>query len=76
MRAMPRYAIPGTRSERRGRAGLQREEPHAGVRWRSADRCLYCYGPLTNGRAVCSDECDDGLWAICPTTDGELFEPA
>jgi hypothetical protein len=37
-------------------------------------RCLYCTARLTNGRAVCSDECDHGWWQICPTIDGELYE--
>jgi hypothetical protein len=37
--------------------------------------CCYCYGP-TNGEPVCSDQCDQGAWAICPTTDGELWQPS
>jgi hypothetical protein len=38
--------------------------------------CLFCLGPLPNGREVCSDECDEGWWRICPTIDGELYEAA
>jgi hypothetical protein len=24
--------------------------------------CAYCRGPLANGSAVCSEECDEGWW--------------
>jgi hypothetical protein len=42
--------------------------PHPGF-------CLFCLGPPTNGAAVCSAKCDDGWWRICPTIDGDLWEP-
>jgi hypothetical protein len=29
--------------------------------------------PLTNGAAVCSPECDELAWRLCPTVDGELY---
>jgi hypothetical protein len=35
--------------------------------------CLYCRGPLANGRAVCSDACNQGWWQVVPTIDGELW---
>jgi hypothetical protein len=57
-----RFGEPLTREERR----LLARSPHR-------RRCLYCLGPLANGRAVCSDACDDGWWAIVPTLSGELW---
>ena len=40
---------------------------------RAEQLCLYCRGPLTNGLAVCSEECDQNWWNLVPTLDGELF---
>jgi hypothetical protein len=59
------------RDERRARA----RGNGAPVATAAATRCLYCYGLLTNGSAVCGEECDSGWWAIVPTRDGELYEP-
>jgi hypothetical protein len=38
--------------------------------------CLGCLAPLKNGRSVCSDECDESVWKITPTKDGELWDPS
>jgi hypothetical protein len=62
---------------------LSREERRALARERrpptttptpTARSCSFCYDQLTNGRAVCSDECDSGWWSVVPTIDGELWE--
>jgi hypothetical protein len=63
-----------TREERREIA----REKHGGMRGtlpepRIERRCLFCRGRLTNGSAVCSDECDAGWWSIVPTISGELW---
>jgi hypothetical protein len=66
-----------TRAERRAMARQQHSDKVPN--WNSAppaDRCcLFCRGPLANGRPVCSDACDHGWWQICPTLDGELYTP-
>ena len=45
-----------------------------GGRWHEV--CRYCFAPLENGAAFCSDECADGAWQIVPTLDGEVFMPS
>jgi hypothetical protein len=61
-----------TVAERRGEARWRHR--HCKKPVPSAGRlCLFCRGPLTNGSAVCSNECDEGWWQICPTIDGELW---
>jgi hypothetical protein len=34
--------------------------------------CRYCFAPLTNDHDFCNDACEDGMWAIVPTLDGEV----
>ena len=53
--------LPDQRRERlEAYHGALRRKPAVPVRTR---RCLYCRGRLTNGAAVCSDECDQGWTA-------------
>jgi hypothetical protein len=42
-------------------------------RLRKPARCRVCLAPLANGCVVCSDECDELAWRLCPTVDGELY---
>jgi hypothetical protein len=58
--------------ERRARPAL-RPAPNGNLHPATDHRCLYCRGPLANGRAVCSDKCDMGWWWVVPTVDGELW---
>jgi hypothetical protein len=68
---MSRMHATLSRDERRARA-RGRRQPTATP---TANRCPFCLGPLANGAAVCSDECDEAYWKLVPTTDGELWEP-
>jgi hypothetical protein len=63
-----------SQEERRALARGRQQKARSNSFLPTARGCLYCCGHLTNGRAVCSDECDDGWWAIVPTVDGELWE--
>jgi hypothetical protein len=65
---MPSQPATVSREERRALA-RDRQQPSA-TPARTARRCLFCLRPLTNGAAVCSDECDEGWWSIVPTVDG------
>jgi hypothetical protein len=79
----PRMSFDGARIWRELNEVRTVAERRDAARWRFRDRkkpteapkrlCLYCTAPLSNGRAVCSDECDDGWWRIVPTVDGELW---
>ena len=38
--------------------------------------CRYCFARLPRGAGdFCNDACEDGQWRICPTIDGEIYEP-
>jgi hypothetical protein len=36
--------------------------------------CLFCFAPLSNGRPVCDDACEQAAWSLVPTIDGELWK--
>jgi hypothetical protein len=77
---MPRYTPgplhPGplretmTIAERRAIARERRPEPPPSA---TPKLCLSCLVPLTKGRLVCSDACDNLWWDLIPTVSGELF---
>jgi hypothetical protein len=62
--------------ERRDLARERHPGPAAASCTASSRLCLLRYGPLTNGSAVCSQECDNGWWNVVPTLNGELYVPA
>jgi hypothetical protein len=38
--------------------------------------CRYCFARLPRGDGdFCNETCEDGMWAIVPTLDGEIYEP-
>jgi hypothetical protein len=61
------------REERRALVRERDHVPNGNMVAPATPECLYCYGPLANGRAVCSDPCDTGWWEIVPTISGELW---
>jgi hypothetical protein len=71
-------ALPSTiwlsREERRALARDRRQPTTTAAT--TTRSCLFCLGPLTNGRAVCSDQCDEAFWRVVPTRDGEIYEPS
>jgi hypothetical protein len=37
--------------------------------------CRYYFARLRDGVSFCSEECEDGMWAITPTISGEVYTP-
>ena len=74
MGTMSRMHATPSRDERRGRARSHRQPtatPMATTR-----RCIFCFAPISLGALVCSEACDEAAWKLCPTLDGELYEPS
>jgi hypothetical protein len=71
-----RAVLQAEHEQRLSRARAQGEHVKelAGESFQTAKLCLFCLGPLSNGSAVCSDECGNGWFSIVPTTDGSLWE--
>lgn len=37
--------------------------------------CRYCFAQVEPGATFCDAECEDRFWLLCPTVDGQVFEP-